>query len=146
MFTGRRFGATDVTSRPCRTMRPWSGASNPAIIRSVVVLPHPLGPSSEKNSPSAISSVTSWTASTLPKRLLTRSTAIATLRCVGMGRGLAERLRAGGDLRDRDAGDRAEGGRAAGLAHVCVAGDAEEDERLLGREGPLVDEQTRRLL
>src|SRR5712691_7720280 len=79
MLTGRRFGDTDVTSCPCKTMRPSSGTSKPAIIRRVVVLPQPLGPSSEKNSPSAMSSVTSCTASTLPNRLLTLSRAMATL-------------------------------------------------------------------
>ena len=38
----------------CReyAMSPSSGNSNPAIMRNVVVLPHPLGPRSEKNSPS----------------------------------------------------------------------------------------------
>ena len=46
------------------TMRPASGRSNPAIMRSVVVLPHPDGPSSEKNSPLPISSDTSSTAVT----------------------------------------------------------------------------------
>ena len=37
-------------SRPSTRMRPSVGVSNPASIRSVVVLPQPLGPSSEKNS------------------------------------------------------------------------------------------------
>ena len=67
-----------VTSVPCEHDRPASGVSKPAIIRSVVVLPQPLGPSIEKNSPSAISSVTSSTAVWLPKRLLTPLSAIAT--------------------------------------------------------------------
>ena len=58
MLTGRRLAETAVTSSPWRTMRPASGASNPAIIRSVVVLPQPLGPSSEKNSPSPIARFT----------------------------------------------------------------------------------------
>ena len=35
--------------------RPLGGSSKPAIIRSVVVLPQPLGPSRVKNSPSAMS-------------------------------------------------------------------------------------------
>jgi hypothetical protein len=45
-------------------MRPLVGASNPPIMRSVVVLPHPEGPSSEKNSPDPMSSVTLSTART----------------------------------------------------------------------------------
>src|SRR5581483_11649332 len=57
----------------------------------------------------------------------------------------AERARRGGDLRDRDARDRRERLRAAGLADVRVARDGEEDERLLHREAPLVDEEARRL-
>ena len=61
-----------------------SGISNPAIIRSVVVFPQPLGPSSEKNSPSRIPRSTSWTALGLPNRLLTPSRAIATLRSADM--------------------------------------------------------------
>ena len=36
---------------PLRMMRPWSGYSRPATMRSVVLLPHPLGPSRVKISP-----------------------------------------------------------------------------------------------
>ncbi len=78
MLTFRRFGASTVTSTFRRRMRPASGSSKPPIMRSVVVLPHPLGPSSEKNSPSRISSETERTASTLPNRLLTFSRLIPT--------------------------------------------------------------------
>src|SRR5260221_2799579 len=53
------------------TTSPASGRSRPAIRRSVVVLPAPVGPSSTTNSPSAIESERSRTASTSPKRLLT---------------------------------------------------------------------------
>ncbi len=42
---------------PSSRMRPLVGSSKPAIIRSVVVLPHPDGPSSEKNSPGRMSQV-----------------------------------------------------------------------------------------
>ena len=78
MLTGRRLADTVVTSAPFSTTRPLSGSSNPAIIRRLVVLPQPEGPSIEKNSPSRISSVTQSTAVWLPKRLLTPSSAIAT--------------------------------------------------------------------
>ena len=54
-------------SAPSSTIRPDVGFSNPAIMRSVVVLPHPDGPSSEKNSPAAISSRRRSTAVTSPK-------------------------------------------------------------------------------
>src|SRR5262245_19348414 len=81
MFTGRRFAGTFVTSVPWRTMRPASGSSKPATMRRVVVLPHPLGPSSEKNSPSSISSDTSSTAGSAPKSLLTPTRPIAARPC-----------------------------------------------------------------
>src|SRR5437870_9960728 len=65
-------------SAPSSRILPSSGRSKPAISRSVVVLPHPEGPSSEKNSPASTetsmpsTAVTSenlfvsWTSSTAP--------------------------------------------------------------------------------
>ena len=73
MLTGRRCGGTPVTSTPSTRIVPASGSSKPPIIRSSVVLPQPEGPSSEKNSPRRIASVTSSTATKSPKRLLTPS-------------------------------------------------------------------------
>src|SRR3954469_12318447 len=55
-----------VMSSPPRVMRPASGCSKPAIMRSVVVLPEPDGPSSVKNSPSPTTTSTSCTATTSP--------------------------------------------------------------------------------
>src|SRR6476659_3557110 len=52
-------------------MRPSSGRSNPAIIRNVVVLPEPDGPSIVKNSPRAMSRSTPSTAATSPYRFRT---------------------------------------------------------------------------
>src|ERR1700712_717629 len=46
-------------------MLPPTGFSRPAIERSVVVLPQPLGPSSVNSLPSGTSNVTSWAAFTL---------------------------------------------------------------------------------
>ena len=51
MFTSRLFGGAAVTSRPSSRTVPRVGSSKPAIIRIVVVLPQPDGPSMEKNSP-----------------------------------------------------------------------------------------------
>jgi len=51
-------------------IRPAVGVSNPATIRSVVVLPQPDGPSSATSSPDAASSVSSETARTSPKRFV----------------------------------------------------------------------------
>ena len=69
MFTGRLSGGSRLMSWPRRAIVPAVGRSNPPIIRSVVVLPQPDGPSSEKNSPVWIVSETSSTATTSPKSL-----------------------------------------------------------------------------
>jgi hypothetical protein len=65
----RFHGGSIVMSLPPRRTRPEVGAMKPAIIRSVVVLPQPLGPSSITNSPSRTSSETSRTAAVAPKCL-----------------------------------------------------------------------------
>ena len=66
MAMSRSRGETRLTSRsPIRT-RPPEIASSPASIRSAVVLPEPDGPTSTMNSPSAIASDSSRTASTAP--------------------------------------------------------------------------------
>ena len=57
-------------SSPPMRMRPTSGRTKPAIMRSVVVLPQPDGPRREKNSPSSTRSETSSTASVSPKRFV----------------------------------------------------------------------------
>src|SRR5215831_13122805 len=62
---------------------PRSGRSRPAINRSVVVLPAPVGPSSTTNSPSATASDSARTASIAPNRLLTSTSATsATARLI----------------------------------------------------------------
>ncbi len=68
MFTGRRSGGSSVMSRSRSRIRPAVGSSKPPIIRRVVVLPQPDGPSSEKNSPACTSNETPSTARTTPKR------------------------------------------------------------------------------
>src|ERR1700677_79056 len=52
-------------------MLPSLGCSNPASMRKSVVLPQPLGPRSEKNSPRPMVSVTRSTAAKFPNRLVT---------------------------------------------------------------------------
>ncbi len=59
--------STDVTSRSPTRTSPASGRSSPAIMRSVVVLPQPLGPSRVSIEPLSTSKLTSSTAGTLPK-------------------------------------------------------------------------------
>src|SRR5712691_11758980 len=68
----RRCTGTPVMSVPPTWMRPSSGVSNPAIIRNVVVLPQPDGPSSAKNSPASIARSTPSTARLIPSKLLLR--------------------------------------------------------------------------
>ena len=70
MLTGRLLGRSALTSLSRSSTRPASGTSNPAIMRRLVVLPHPLGPSNEKNSPSRMTMSTSSTATTSPKVLV----------------------------------------------------------------------------
>ena len=62
----RWWGGSRPTSRPRMTIAPLVGATNPAIIRSKVVLPQPLGPSSASNSPSRTSSEMVSTATVEP--------------------------------------------------------------------------------
>ena len=74
-----------VTSSSPIAIRPVSGSTKPAIIRSVVVLPQPDGPSSTTNSPCAIVRLTSSTTRTPPYDLQTPSTetlAIAPQRVI----------------------------------------------------------------
>ena len=63
-------GAQVATSVPSSRILPAVGGSKPAIMRSVVVFPQPLGPSREKNSPGWISSEMSSTAVTSSNRLV----------------------------------------------------------------------------
>src|SRR5436190_1854967 len=49
----RRLGGCRSMRSPSRKIPPSVGVSNPAMQRNVVVLPQPLGPSSETNSPAA---------------------------------------------------------------------------------------------
>ncbi len=66
MFTSRRLAGMPTTFSPCSRIRPPVGSSKPPIMRSVVVLPQPDGPSIEKKSPSRISTLTPSTAATGP--------------------------------------------------------------------------------
>src|SRR5262245_11815949 len=62
----RLLGGVRVMSLPSTTIRPESGWSNPATSRSAVVLPHPLGPSSETNSADSMARSMPWSAATGP--------------------------------------------------------------------------------
>src|SRR6267378_2799873 len=58
----RSRGGRSLTTRPPMRMSPPVCRSSPAIIRKSVVLPHPLGPSSTRNSPSRVCRSTPSTA------------------------------------------------------------------------------------
>ena len=65
----RRPAPASSTSRPPMSIVPPSGRSSPAISRSVVVLPAPVGPSSTTNSPSAMCRSRSSTAAIVAEAL-----------------------------------------------------------------------------
>src|SRR5579884_4550243 len=68
---------------------------------------------------------------------IVRTAMLSIVRRVRLG---AERAGTGGDLRDREARDRAEAlRRLAGLCHPGVAGHREKDEGVLHREAVLAD-------
>src|SRR5689334_6136700 len=69
----RSAGSSSVTSAPSMRMLPTSALSKPAITFSSVVLPEPLGPRMVTNSPAATARLTSASAATSPKDLLTAS-------------------------------------------------------------------------
>src|SRR5205085_10605153 len=99
----RREACLKVTSSPPNRIRPEVGSSRPAIIRSVVVLPQPEGPSRQKKSPSGMVKVDSRTAANSPNALCSLSTwisAIALLRELGDD-GEERRPRERGDERIR---------------------------------------------
>src|SRR5713226_9059816 len=70
MPTLRRCTGTRVIGRSSRNISPASGCSSPATIRNVVVLPHPLGPSSATMLPGSIVKYSRSTALVLPNSLV----------------------------------------------------------------------------
>src|SRR5688572_32913272 len=79
MPTPRRLGGMSFTIRSPKRISPASGRSNPAMSRSVVVLPQPEPPTRATSSPGSISSESSSTAVLPPKRLLTPRSAMRML-------------------------------------------------------------------
>ena len=79
MFTGRACDGVSPIGCPSIRSVPREAVSKPPIRLRVVVLPQPLGPSSEKNSPLRISRSTRSSATTEPKRLPTSRSSTAEL-------------------------------------------------------------------
>src|SRR5450631_412095 len=75
-----------LTSSPPRKIWPEVGSSSPAIMRSVVVLPQPEGPSRQKNSPSRTLKVESFTAVKSAKALCSWWTRISAMRTASVGK------------------------------------------------------------
>ena len=71
MPMSRFSGAVCVRSTPSNRIWPSAGNSNPAMQRSVVVLPQPEGPSSDTNSPFATVRSIAFNTSKFPKRFRT---------------------------------------------------------------------------
>src|SRR5262245_46910099 len=72
-------GGSSVTRWSPKWISPPSGSSKPAMVRRVVVFPHPEGPSSAISSPSRTSRCRSSTAATPPKRLVRPLTAMTDI-------------------------------------------------------------------
>src|SRR6185312_4021291 len=123
----RSFGDMSLTTRPPIESVPAEMSSSPATMRSAVVLPHPDGPTSTRNSPSLIPSVRSNTAWTpLSYTLSTSSNATSAMDPPDLElRGVVERLELGerpGHVVDRNAGGDAE--------QLLVARLAQEADRV----------------
>src|SRR5260370_1953308 len=83
MAMSRADARLKVTSSPPSVIDPALGSSSPAIMRNVVVLPQPEGPSRQKKPPSSTVKVEPRTALKEPKdfsRSCTRISAIGSLR------------------------------------------------------------------
>src|SRR5438105_1578724 len=93
----------NVTSSPSSRTLPDDGSSSPAIMRSVVVLPQPEGPSSTKHSPSAMVNEDARTAVKSPKRFCRFSSRISATTLVREMTGHEEAQRADQDHRERPA-------------------------------------------
>src|SRR5713226_3530001 len=73
----RRAGGRPETSRPAMHTTPAFWRSRPAMMRKSVVLPHPLGPRKQTNSPEPTDSVMLWRATNWPNFLAMPSSATA---------------------------------------------------------------------
>ena len=82
MARSRSRGGTSLTTLSSIRISPAVGSSSPAIIRMVVVLPQPEGPSRTTNSSSATASETASTPTKPPQRFETRSRVTEAMRAL----------------------------------------------------------------
>src|ERR1700720_2158180 len=85
MAMSRSFGGKSLTISPRIWMSPPGTSSRPAIMRILVLLPQPEGPTSTTNSLSGISRLMLRTASTLSKRLTTLRKVTSAIRLTFCG-------------------------------------------------------------
>src|SRR5262245_16153719 len=140
MLVGRAFGGIADIAWPSIMTSPDVGISNPASMRSSVVLPQPDGPSREKNSPRRMSNDTSSTALTGPKcfemswiwmMLSLNAMASERSRCIGLDAATAQ------PFGEDDNDDR---GREDGAA------EREGRRQLVGKAQLAVEEHRQRLV
>ena len=86
MATSRSFGSRSLTTLPPITTSPSVASSSPATMRIVVVLPHPEGPRSTRNSRSPMVRSKSSTPTKPPHRLVTFRSRISATRLLCDGR------------------------------------------------------------
>src|ERR671924_386622 len=91
MPTPRFWGGSPVADSPRMSTSPSSGCSRPAITRSSVDLPLPLGPRRAVSDPPGIATETLSRATKLPKRFVTWRTAIANVALLSAQEVLGER-------------------------------------------------------
>src|SRR5262249_12055474 len=82
MAMSRALAGKSVTSRLSMTIAPFVTCSRPAMMRSSVDFPQPDGPTSTRNSPSAMASWISCSTCTLPNDFATLSTSIVAMRAL----------------------------------------------------------------
>src|SRR6266487_4552895 len=140
MAMSRSLGATWLTTLPPMRSSPSLMSSSPAIMFSVVDLPHPDGPTRITNSPSPMSRLIESTASAPSGyRFVTLSRTISAISLSLHGTGRQPRddaaLKEEHEHDDRDRDDHRGGGdRSGGLLELRAAGE----ERYGGRHGARV--------
>src|SRR6266699_1055731 len=125
----RCWGAMLLTTRSPIRMRPSATLSSPASMRSAVLLPHPEGPTSTMNSPSATSRRKSFTAAVSPKLLVTWSYVTFAMSS-GLPSWILRQREVGGHeerVRDRECEERQDRGRDAHRIHQ-QQGECEPEE------------------
>src|SRR5262249_27094023 len=145
MAMSRSFGGTSLTTSPSTAISPALISSSPAIIRSVVVLPQPEGPTSTTNSLSAMSSSMPHTASLSSHRVTSlrseaRAMARASLVLGGAGgeRGDVVGHEEGVDDQRRGGAEQRPGHDLTPVEHVALdqrRDDAGRQHQLVGRGG-----------